>query len=69
MRFDRGYVSPYFVTDAEKMQVELEDAYLLLCDHKIGVLKDLLPLLEIIAKSGQPLVLIADDIEGEALTT
>ncbi|MGE8098244.1 chaperonin GroEL [Pseudomonas fluorescens] len=69
MRFDRGYVSPYFVTDTEKMQVELDDAYLLLCDHKIGVLKDLLPLLELIAKSGQPLVLIADDIEGEALTT
>ncbi|ROM96980.1 chaperonin GroEL [Pseudomonas brassicacearum] len=69
MRFDRGYVSPYFVTDTEKMQVELDDAYLLLCDHKIGALKDLLPLLELIAKSGQPLVLIADDIEGEALTT
>ena len=69
MRLDRGYVSPYFVTDTDKMQVELDDAYLLLCDHKIGVLKDLLPLLELIAKSGQPLVLIADDIEGEALTT
>ena len=69
MRFDRGYVSPYFVTDTEKMQVELEDACLLLCDHKIGVLKDLLPLLEQVAKSGQPLVLIADDIEGEALNT
>lgn len=69
MRFDRGYVSPYFVTDAEKMQVELDDAYLLLCDHKIGALKDLLPVLELVAKSGQPLVLIADDIEGEALTT
>ncbi|MDR6576517.1 chaperonin GroEL [Pseudomonas extremaustralis] len=69
MRFDRGYVSPYFVTDTEKMQVELEDACLLLCDHKIGVLKDLLPLLEQVAKNGQPLVLIADDIEGEALTT
>ena len=69
MRFDRGYVSPYFVTDTEKMQVELDDASLLLCDHKIGVLKDLLPLLEQVAKSGQPLVLIADDIEGEALTT
>ena len=69
MRFERGYVSPYFVTDAEKMQVELEDAYLLLCDHKLGVLKDLLPLLEMIAKSGRPLVVIADDIEGEALTT
>ncbi|MGY3302912.1 chaperonin GroEL [Pseudomonas sp. PvR086] len=69
MRLDRGYVSPYFVTDTEKMQAELDDTYLLLCDHKIGVLKDLLPLLELIAKSGQPLVLIADDIEGEALTT
>lgn len=69
MRLDRGYVSPYFVTDTEKMQAELDDAYLLLCDHKIGVLKDLLPLLELIAKSGQPLVLIADDVEGEALTT
>ncbi|UHH32938.1 chaperonin GroEL [Pseudomonas veronii] len=69
MRFDRGYVSPYFVTDTERMQVELDDACLLLCDHKIGVLKDLLPLLEQVAKSGQPLVLIADDIEGEALTT
>ncbi|QPO20774.1 chaperonin GroEL [Pseudomonas sp. Y39-6] len=69
MRFDRGYVSPYFVTDTEKMQVELDDACLLLCDHKIGALKDLLPLLEQVAKNGQPLVLIADDIEGEALTT
>ena len=69
MRFDRGYVSPYFVTDTEKMQVELDEVYLLLCDHKIGLLKDLLPLLEKVAKSGQPLVLIADDIEGEALTT
>lgn len=69
MQFDRGYVSPYFVTDTEKMQVELDDACLLLCDHKIGVLKDLLPLLELMAKSGQPLVVIADDIEGEALTT
>ncbi len=69
MRFDRGYVSPYFVTDTEKMQVELDEAYLLLCDHKIGLLKDLLPVLEKVAKSGQPLVLIADDIEGEALTT
>src|SRR3990167_9523367 len=69
MRFDRGYVSQYFITDTDKMQVELEEACLLLCDHKIGALKDLLPLLEQVAKSGQPLVLIADDIEGEALTT
>ncbi|MCQ4322235.1 chaperonin GroEL [Stutzerimonas stutzeri] len=69
MQFERGYVSPYFVTDAEKMLVEFDDAYLLLCDHKIGALNDLLPLLELIAKSGRPLVLIADEIEGEALTT
>lgn len=69
MRFDRGYVSPYFVTDTEKMQVELEDAYLLLSDQKIGLLKDLIPLLEQIAKSGRPLAFIADDIEGEALAT
>ncbi|ERI51337.1 molecular chaperone GroEL [Pseudomonas sp. EGD-AK9] len=69
MRFDRGYVSPYFVTDTEKMQVELEDAYLLLSDQKLILLKDLIPLLEQVAKSGQPLVFIADDIEGEALAT
>lgn len=69
MRFDRGYVSPYFVTDTEKMQVELTDACVLLFDHKIGALNDLLPLLEQVAKSGQPLVVIAEDIDGEALTT
>ena len=69
MRFDRGYVSPYFVTDSEKMQVVLKDAYLLLCEQKIGLLKDLIPLLEQLAKSGRPLVLIAEDIEGEALAT
>ena len=69
MRFDRGYVSPYFVTDSEKMQVVLEDAHLLLCEQKIGLLKDLIPLLEQLAKSGRPLVLIAEDIEGEALAT
>lgn len=69
MRFDRGYVSPYFVTDTEKMQVELTDASVLLCDHKIGALADLLPLLEQVAKSGQPLMVIAEDIDGEALTT
>lgn len=69
MRFDRGYVSPYFVTDSEKMQVVLEEAYLLLCEQKIGLLKDLIPLLEQLAKSGRPLALIAEDIEGEALAT
>jgi chaperonin GroEL len=69
MRFDRGYVSPYFITDTDKMQVELEDPHLLLCDQKIGLLKDLIPLLEQIAKSGRPLAFIAEDIEGEALAT
>ncbi|WP_372877980.1 chaperonin GroEL [Pseudomonas sp.] len=69
MRFDRGYVSPYFITDTDKMQVELEEPYLLLCDQKIGLLKDLIPLLEQVAKSGRPLAFIAEDIEGEALAT
>ncbi|WP_375737857.1 chaperonin GroEL [Pseudomonas boanensis] len=69
MRFERGYVSPYFITDTEKMQAVLEDAYLLLCDQKISLLQDLIPLLELIAKSGRPLLFIAEDIEGEALAT
>lgn len=69
MRFDRGYISPYFITDAEKMQAVLEDPFLLLCDHKIGLLKELVPLLEQIAKSGRPLLFIAEDIDGEALAT
>ncbi|MFZ5956552.1 chaperonin GroEL [Pseudomonas knackmussii] len=69
MRFDRGYVSPYFITDTDKMQAVLEDAYLLLSDQKIGLLKDLIPLLEQVAKSGRPLLFIAEDIEGEALAT
>ncbi|MCW3148143.1 chaperonin GroEL [Stutzerimonas stutzeri] len=69
LQFDRGYVSPYFITDTEKMQAVLEDAYVLLCEQKIGMLKDLIPLLEMIAKSGRPLLLIAEDIEGEALAT
>ncbi|WP_371227027.1 chaperonin GroEL [Pseudomonas sp. QE6] len=69
MRFDHGYLSPYFITDTDKMQVVLEDAYLLLSDQKIVLLKDLIPLLENIAKSGRPLVFIAEDVEGEALAT
>lgn len=69
MRFDRGYISPYFITDAEKMQAVLDDPFLLLCDHKIGLLKELVPLLEQIAKSGRPLLFIAEDIDGEALAT
>ena len=67
MQFDRGYISPYFVTQAEKMEAVLEDAFVLLCDRKIGALKDLIALLEEIAKSGRPLLLIAEDVEGEAL--
>jgi len=69
MQFDRGYISPYFVTDPEKMECRLEDAYLLINEKKISVMKDLLPVLEAIARTGKPLVLIAEDIEGEALAT
>ncbi len=69
MQFDRGYISPYFVTNAETMEVVLEDAYVLLCDQKIHVMRDLIPLLEQVAKSGKPIMVIAEDIEGEALAT
>jgi chaperonin GroEL len=69
MKFDRGFISPYFVTDAERMEAVLEDPFVLLCDHKIGALRDLIPLLEQVAKSGRPLLIIAEDIEGEALAT
>jgi chaperonin GroEL len=69
MQFDKGYISPYFVTDPEKMEAVFEEAHVLLCDRKIGILKDLLPLLEQVAKSGRPIVLIAEDVEGEALAT
>jgi chaperonin GroEL len=69
MKFDRGFISPYFVTDADRMEAVLEDPFVLLCDHKIGVLRDLVPLLEQVAKSGRPLLIIAEDIEGEALAT
>ncbi|NIO04141.1 MAG: chaperonin GroEL [Proteobacteria bacterium] len=69
MQFDRGYLSPYFVTDPEKMVTELDEAYLLLHEKKISNMKDLLPILEQIAKSGKPLLIIAEDIEGEALAT
>ncbi len=69
MQFDRGYLSPYFVTDAERMEAVLEDAYVLIHDKKISNMKDLLPVLEQIAKSGKPFLLIAEDIEGEALAT
>ena len=69
MQFDRGYLSPYFVTDPEKMQCELEDAYILIYDKKISSMKDLLPVLEKAAQTGKPLLIIAEDIEGEALAT
>ena len=69
LQFDRGYLSPYFVTDPEKMETILEDAFVLLCDRKINVLNDLIPLLEQIAKTGRPLLVIAEDVEGEALAT
>jgi chaperonin GroEL len=69
MQFDRGYLSPYFVTDAERMEAVLENPYILIHEKKISSMKDLLPLLENIAKSGRPLVIIAEDVEGEALAT
>ena len=69
MQFDRGYLSPYFVTDPERMEAKLEDAYILIHEKKISAMKDLLPILEAIAKTGKPFILIAEDIEGEALAT
>ena len=69
MQFDRGYLSPYFVTDTEKMEAVYQDPYILICDRKIGRLNDLVPLLEQVAKTGKPLVIIAEDVEGEALAT
>jgi chaperonin GroEL len=67
MQFDRGYISPYFVTDAERMEVVIEDAFVLLHEKRLGNLKDLLPLLEQVAKAGRPMLIIAEDVEGEAL--
>ncbi|HPC29489.1 MAG TPA: chaperonin GroEL, partial [bacterium] len=69
MQFDRGYLSPYFVTDSERMEASLEDTYILIHDKKISAIKDLLPLLEKIAQSGRPLLIIAEEVEGEALAT
>jgi chaperonin GroEL len=69
MQFDRGYLSPYFVTDPEKMEVVLDDPYILIHDKKISAMKELLPLLEKVAQSGKPLLIIAEDVEGEALAT
>src|SRR5206468_1328943 len=69
MQFDRGYVSPYFVTDPDRMEAVLEDPYILIHEKKISVMKDLVPLLEQVARSGKPLLVIAEEIEGEALAT
>ena len=69
MQFDRGYLSPYFVTDPERMEVVLEDPYILIHEKKIGSMKDILPLLELIARSGHPLLIVAEEVEGEALAT
>ena len=69
MQFDRGYISPYFVTNAEKMRVEMEDPYVLICEKKMSGLQELLPLLEVVVQAGKPLVIVAEDIEGEALAT
>ena len=69
LQFDRGYLSPYFITDPDKMEVVLEDASILFTDRKIGVMKDLLPLLEQVARGGRPILIIAEDVDGEALAT
>jgi len=69
MQFDRGYISPYFVTDTEKMETVLENPYILFCDKKISTMKDLLPVIEPVAQNGRPLMIIAEDVDGEALAT
>ncbi|RKX34773.1 MAG: chaperonin GroEL [Thermotogae bacterium] len=69
MQFDRGYISPYFVTDTEKMEVELKEPYILITDKKLSAVKPMVPILEKVAQTGKPILMIAEDIEGEALTT
>merc|ERR1711916_410553 len=69
MRFDKGYISPYFATDTERMEAVLDEPYILLTDKKIGLVQDLVPVLEQIARTGKPLLIIAEDIEKEALAT
>src|SRR5213596_2293419 len=69
MQFDRGYLSPYFITDPEKMECTIEDAYILIYDKKVSTMKDLLPVLEKVAQSGRPMLIVAEDVEGEALAT
>ena len=69
MQFDRGYISPYFITNADKMRVEMEDPYILINEKKLSGLQELLPLLEAVVQTGKPLLIIAEDVEGEALAT
>src|ERR1700692_894990 len=69
MQFDRGYLSPYFITNAEKLRVEMEDPYLLIHEHKLSDVNELLPLLEAVVQTGKPLLIVAEDVEGEALAT
>src|SRR5271170_2371812 len=69
MQFDRGYISPYFITNAEKMRVEMEDPYILINEKKLSALNELLPLLEAVVQTGKPLLIVAEDVEGEALAT
>src|SRR3569833_2469300 len=69
MQIDRGYISPYFVTNAEKMLAELEDAYILLHEKKLSGLQSMLPVLEAVVQSGKPLIIVAEDVEGEAIAT
>jgi chaperonin GroEL len=69
MQFDRGYISAYFVTNAEKMEADLENPYLLIYDKKVSTMKDMLPVLEATAQTGRPLLIISEDVEGEALAT
>src|SRR5260221_6296631 len=69
MECDRGYISPYFVTNAEKMRVEMEDPYILIYEKKLSALQELLPLLEAVVQAGKPMLIIAEDVEGEGLAT
>src|SRR5207249_8926534 len=69
MQFDRGYISPYFITNADKMRVDMDDPYILIYEKKLSGLQELLPLLEAVVQTSKPLVIIAEDVEGEALAT
>ena len=69
MQFDKGYLSPYMITDADRMEAVLDDPYILIANQKIGAVKDLLPMLEQVIQAGKPLVIVAEDLEGEALAT